>query len=142
MNRIIRIIDANTNRAREGLRVIEDIARFVLDDKESASEFKNLRHEITEIIAELPLDKWEFLKSRKSSADVGAFLNNSGENNRSDIIQIAVANIHRAQESMRVLEELTKLYSPESGLKFKSLRFRMYELEKMVIPKLQNHKNK
>jgi septal ring factor EnvC (AmiA/AmiB activator) len=137
MNKIIRIIDANLNRGREGLRVVEDLARFIMDDSSLASQIKSARHEITEIAKQLPIDDNDLLNARDSIGDVGIELNSASENNRTSILQIAFANIRRAQESMRVLEELSKLYSAEVALRFKRLRFQLYEIEKKVLTSLK-----
>lgn len=137
MNKIIRIIDANLNRGREGLRVVEDLVRFIMDDSSLASQIKSARHEITEIAKQLPIDDNDLLNARDSIGDVGIELNSASEDNRTSILQIACANIRRAQESMRVLEELSKLYSAEVALKFKRLRFQLYEIEKKVLTSLK-----
>jgi thiamine-phosphate pyrophosphorylase len=139
MNKIIRIIDANINRSREGLRVVEDLARFVLDDADLASQIKSTRHEVTNIARQLPLDDLDFLNARDSKGDVGVELNSASENLRSNLSQIAFANIRRSQESMRVLEELSKLYDASVAMKFKRLRFQLYELEKQVLTKLHDN---
>jgi len=140
MNKIIRIIDANLNRGREGLRVVEDLVRFVLDDADLASQIKSARHEITDIAKQLPLNDNDLLNARDSTGDVGIELNSVSEDSRIDIFQIACANIRRAQESMRVLEELSKLYSAEVALKFKRLRFQLYEIEKHVLSNLRKER--
>jgi septal ring factor EnvC (AmiA/AmiB activator) len=137
MNKIIRIIDANLNRGREGLRVVEDLVRFIMDDSSLASQIKSARHEITEIAKQLPIDDNDLLNARDSIGDVGIELNSASEDKRTSIGQIACANIRRAQESMRVLEELSKLYSAEVALKFKRLRFQLYEIEKKVLTSLK-----
>jgi thiamine-phosphate pyrophosphorylase len=136
MDKTIRILDANVNRSREGLRVTEDIVRFVLDDAELASKIKNIRHEVTSLIRQLPLDELEFLRSRDSQNDVGMNLNCASEDLRVDILQIATANMHRSQEAARVLEEVSKLYDPKVALGFKKLRFQVYGLEKQIMPRL------
>ena len=140
MNKIIRIIDANLNRGREGLRVVEDLVRFIMDDSSLASQIKSARHEITEIAKQLPIDDNDLLNARDSIGDVGIELNSASEDNRTSILQIACANIRRAQESMRVLEELSKLYSAEVALKFKRLRFQLYEIEKQVLSNLKKER--
>jgi len=140
MNKIIRIIDANLNRGREGLRVVEDLVRFIMDDSSLASQIKSARHEITEIAKQLPIDDNDLLNARDSIGDVGIELNSASEDNRTSILQIACANIRRAQESMRVLEELSKLYSAEVALKFKRLRFQLYEIEKRVLSNLKKER--
>ncbi len=141
MKNIIRIIDANLNRSREGLRVVEDLVRFVLDDAELASQMKSARHEITMIARQLPIDDLTLLDARNSKGDVGVELNSESEDTRIDLSQIAIANIRRAEESMRVLEELSKLYSPEIGLRFKRLRFRLYDLEKQILSEMAKYKD-
>jgi len=136
MNKIIRIFDANLNRGREGLRVVEDLVRFILDDAELSSKIKSARHEITNFARQLPINEIDFLNARDSKGDVGIELNSLSEDSRSSLAQIAMANIRRSQESMRVLEELSKLYDADVAIKFKRLRFQLYELEKQVLKKL------
>ena len=136
MEKTARILDANLNRSREGLRVVEDIVRFILDDADLASRIKVMRHTVTSLVQQLPLSELELLKARDSNGDVGMNLNCASEDLRPDIPQVASANIHRAQEAMRVLEELSKLYSDDVPLQFKKLRFQIYELEKEITPRL------
>ena len=136
MDKTARILDANLNRGREGLRVVEDVVRFVLDDVDLARQVKSTRHEVTSLIRQLPLDELEVLKARNSEGDVGADLSCASEDLRLDILQIATANIRRSQEAMRVLEELSKLYNTSVASQFKKIRFRLYGLEKEIMPKL------
>ncbi len=136
MDKAIRILDVNINRGREGLRVVEDVVRLVLDDAGLASQLKSIRHEITSLVRQLPLNESEFLSARDSEGDVGMNLNNASEDRRTDLSQIATANIRRSQESMRVLEECSKLYDASVALQFKKLRFQLYKLEKEILPKL------
>ncbi len=136
MDKTARILDANLNRGREGLRVVEDVVRFVLDDADLASRIKAMRHTVTSLIRQLPLDELELLNARDSAGDVGMNLNCASEDLRPDLSHIASANIHRSQEAMRVLEELSKLYSDNVALQFKKLRFQIYELEKEIMPEL------
>jgi thiamine-phosphate pyrophosphorylase len=123
---LYRVIDANLNRLKEGIRVIEDIARYSQNNKEIASSLKTLRHKSQ-------IDKTEqLLKSRDSINDV---LKKSvaSEMNRSDLKSIIIANYKRAQESSRVLEEMFKLIEPELSENFKSIRYELYQLEKEQI---------
>jgi thiamine-phosphate pyrophosphorylase len=136
MDKIVRIIDANLNRGREGLRVIEDLVRFLLDDANLASQIKTARHEITLIARQLPLSESDLMNARDSMGDVGMELNTALEDTRVNVRQIAVANIRRSQEATRVLEELSKIYDAGVALQFKKLRFQLYELEKQVLLKL------
>lgn len=136
MSKITRIIDANLNRGREGLRVIEDIVRFILDDAKLASQIKNTRHDITALIQKLHINDIDLLNARDSQGDVGVDLDCNSEDVRRDVIHIATANFVRAQESMRVLEEFSKLYDVSISSKFKNLRFQLYEMEKEILPRL------
>ena len=136
MDKAIRILDVNVNRGREGLRVVEDLVRFVLDDADIAARIKNMRHEVTSLIRQLPLNELEILSARDSEGDVGMNLNCASEDVRVNLAQIATANIRRSQEAMRVLEELSKLYDASVALRFKKLRFQFYGLEKVILPKL------
>jgi len=140
MDRTIRILDVNINRSREGLRVVEDLVRLALDDASLASQIKNMRHEITSLARKLPLDESELLKARDSEGDVGMNLDNASESLRTDLSQIATANIRRSQEAMRVLEEVSKLYDSSVASQFKKLRFQFYGLEKEIMPKLSEKK--
>ena len=123
---LYRVVDANLNRLREGIRVIEDIIRYRDNDKELSSKLKQLRHKtkIKETI--------ELLKERDSVNDVLRSTVKS-ELNRSGISSVILANFKRAQESARVLEELYKLSNQEYSENFKSIRYELYTIEKKVL---------
>lgn len=127
---ILRIIDANANRVREGLRVVEEYYRFVLDDEETTLRIKTLRHEVTTAVVEL-VDEHRLLTSRDSADDVGAASYVESEGKRPSTYAIVVAAFKRIEEGLRVLEEYTKLaVGQEAGERFKTLRFEVYTLEK------------
>ncbi|MGE4419083.1 MAG: thiamine-phosphate pyrophosphorylase [Sulfurimonas sp.] len=123
---LYRVIDANLNRLKEGIRVVEDIVRYKNNNKELSYRLKQLRHKarIKEIL--------ELLKERDSINDV---LRTSikSELNRNDISAIILANFKRAQESARVLEELYKLHNIDYSENFKYIRYELYALEKEVL---------
>jgi thiamine-phosphate pyrophosphorylase len=120
---IFRVIDANLNRLKEGIRVIEDIARYLDNDKTLASKLKALRHK-----SKID-DLQNLLASRDSINDV-LRPTVASEMNRSNLESIIVANYKRAQESSRVLEEMYKIVDPELSENFKSVRYALYTLEK------------
>ena len=122
---LFRVIDANLNRLREGLRVIEDILRYRDNNKELASQLKKLRH-LARIDEHIKL-----LQNRDSINDVLRSTTQS-ELVRDDIGSIITANFKRAQESSRVLEELYKLTNPKYSETFKHIRYELYDLEKQV----------
>lgn len=120
---LYRVIDANLNRLKEGIRVIEDIARYLQNDKSLASKLKTLRHQ------SIIHDTHSLLASRDSVNDVLRPTVDS-EMNRDTIESILIANYKRAQESSRVLEEMYKIVDPSLSENFKSIRYSLYGLEK------------
>lgn len=134
MFNIHRIIDANLNRVKEGLRVCEEITRFILDDRKLTALFKLYRHEIDAILKKVyPAAK--LLGERRSTEDVGR-LNSRSELKRSGLKDVFWANIQRVKESLRVLEEFSKLKNREAALRFKQLRYKVYEIEKKSFKKI------
>ncbi len=123
---LFRVIDANLNRLKEGIRVIEDIMRYRDNNKELALKLKQLRHN-TKIDNTL-----ELLKHRDSINDV---LRPSikSELYRTSILNILTANFKRAEESCRVLEELFKLHDTKYSENFKHTRYELYDLEKEIL---------
>lgn len=134
---IERIIDANINRAKEGTRVCEEIARFVLNSAALTQSFKEARHRVDAIVKKLP-GAGRFIGTRDSSTDVGR-PSDSLEARRQGIEAVFYANIQRVKEALRVLEEFGKLISPEASRAFKRLRYDIYELEKKTASRI--HKN-
>jgi len=138
--RVLRIIDANTNRASEGLRLLEDIARFILNDAGLSQQLKAMRHSLVEETKSLGV---KLLSQRDSEHDVGA----SGENtiaraakqSQQDLPSVITANAKRVAESLRVIEELAKL--PETSpmlnsTRFEQLRFSLYSLEQRLTSRI------
>ncbi|MDD5687940.1 MAG: thiamine-phosphate pyrophosphorylase [Elusimicrobia bacterium] len=127
MNNIYRIIDVNLNRSKEGLRVVEDFIRFVVEDKKLSSEIKKLRHQIDETSRVIYP---ELIASRNTKDDVFRETKESGKSNNYAVV---VSNIKRAEESLRVLEEFSKTISATAGAKFKKIRFKVYNIEKEIL---------
>jgi len=127
---LYRILDANLNRTKEGLRVCEDLCRYVWDQRTLTRAFKDMRHELTGIIAELDIQK--AIEARHIQGDVGRATSVS-ESKRNDIKAVFWANSQRIKESLRVLEEVTKLIDPKISIKLKALRYKVYAFEQKVI---------
>ena len=119
-----RIIDANLNRLREGIRVIEDIFRYLKNDEKKAKELKELRHKVR------VSNEQELLHSRDIENDPLKQTTKS-EAKRQNLSATITANFKRAQESARVLEEILKLTNTDEAENFKQIRYRLYELEKL-----------
>ena len=128
---LLRIIDANLNRSREGLRVCEEISRFLLENSNLTVEFKNLRQRVSKTIRRIPGKLGILLESRNSLSDVGKGF--KGLHRRKDYQDIFYANIQRVKESIRVLEEFSNIFNPSLSKDFTKLRFKVYNLEKRTI---------
>ncbi|NNJ24079.1 thiamine phosphate synthase [Alienimonas chondri] len=125
----LRLLDAAENRAREGLRVLEDHARFVLNDGGLTAELKSIRHGLASV---LPIDRLARCDARETAGDVGTTLSEPTERSRSDAAAVIAANAARVQEALRSLEEWSKLDDPERAAAFEALRYRVYTLEKRL----------
>lgn len=135
MTNLKRIIDANLNRAAEAVRIVEEIARFLLDDKNLSEKLKNIRHKINAIQEK---DYEEYLRARDTQNDVGVDIKNP--DSRSDIETIFKANIKRLQQALRTLSEYS-IEDPENTTVFEQLRYELYTLEKIMWDKLKDKYN-
>jgi thiamine-phosphate pyrophosphorylase len=132
--KILRIVDVNLNRLGEGLRFLEEVSRFILDDTKLTQQLKNLRHDL--VRTDIEFDR-RLLEARDSEGDVGIDLEVPGESKEKGLPRMVVANSRRAQESLRVLEEMAKL--PDINLdsdKYKHARFALYTIEKELLAKM------
>ena len=132
----LRILDAAANRAREGLRVVEDFVRFTLDDGHLSEKLKTLRHQLREIMERLDGDA--LMQSRDTQGDVGTTISTSQEMSRSGLQDVAKAGLKRAQEATRTLEEFSKTVAiPRDGEsmpeQFALIRYGLYTLEKAIL---------
>jgi thiamine-phosphate pyrophosphorylase len=124
---VYRILDANLDRAREGLRIIEEWCRFGLNDANLAGECKRLRQEV---------GNWhtsQIRAARDTPGDPGTDLTHPQEEQRSSITSLLQANFCRVQEALRVLEEYGKLYDANMGSTFKQMRYQVYTLESTLM---------
>lgn len=135
LNSSLRLIDVNFNRTKEGLRVCEDIVRFKYNHKALTAAFKKLRHDCSKVLLEFPIPYKSIVKARNSHHDVG----------KDSVIylkkkpawhDILISNIKRSEESLRVLEEASKVIAPAKSRRFQALRFKLYELEKKTIKRI------
>ncbi len=136
----LRIIDANFNRASEGLRVLEDIARFTLNDYTISQQLKIIRHNLAEESKSLAP---ELLSQRDSQRDVGANLEKHAgqlaKQAHRDLPDIITANAKRVEQSLRVIEELARLADPNIKIDphhIEQARFRLYTMEKELTSRI------
>lgn len=135
--KIFRIIDANVNRSREGLRVCEEIARFALDSRELTTQLKAVRNAVSAAARRFEKELGALAHARDAKDDVGRASRLPGGINRRNLRDIFAANMERAKESLRVLEEFFKLIDPAESMKFSRLRFKAYEIEKKAVHRIE-----
>jgi thiamine-phosphate pyrophosphorylase len=130
---VFRALDANCNRAREGFRVAEDVARFVMNDARLLSQIKKIRHGVTK--AEKSLFGSPKLRSlaRDVAKDMGRGNQEKAEKARADAGELLKANLKRAQEALRSLEEFSKLIQHPASRQFKRLRYDAYKIEEKLF---------
>lgn len=120
---ILRLLDANLNRAAEGLRVLEDVARFLLDRADLAAEAKRLRHAVR---AATPAGA---LGERDTTGDVGTVITVADEMRRSRPLDLVRANAARVGEALRCAEEGSKLAGGKGAEVLEQARYSAYRLE-------------
>jgi thiamine-phosphate pyrophosphorylase len=127
---VFRILDASFNRAAEGLRVVEDYARFVLDDPFLTGETKLLRHDLAAAME--AVSSADRHAARDTQRDVGTAISAADEKRRNDAWDVCAASFKRTEQSLRSLEEYGKLVNAEFAGRIESLRYRVYTLEKAI----------
>lgn len=131
---VLRLLDANANRAREGLRVLEDYARFMLNDDELSARLKGLRHELRAALAAW-LD--EAILRRDTPGDVGTDNKTDAELRRTDVADVVAAAGKRVGEALRAIEEFAKTVGPANAAAVETIRYRFYDVEQVVARTLR-----
>jgi thiamine-phosphate pyrophosphorylase len=134
-SQILRILDATANRAAEGLRVVEDFCRFALDDRYLTTLVKELRHDLAEALAPLPREDRHAM--RETQQDVGTTISTPTERQRTDAAAVCVASCERVKQSLRSLEEFSKILALEVSVRLEALRYRWYTVEKAITSRLR-----
>lgn len=138
---MLRLMDANLDRLGEGLRVLEDVARFVLGDPGITERLKRLRHEM---IPSDPVLKRRLLAARSAEGDIGR-QSPVPQIERRGLEDLVTANARRAEESLRVLEEFAKLpeIPPEVAARdFERARFELYDIERDLVFGIVRHEKR
>ncbi|MBX3373561.1 MAG: thiamine phosphate synthase [Phycisphaeraceae bacterium] len=129
---VLRILDANANRAREALRVHEEAARFVLVDGTLCSGLKQLRHELAQACARFG----SLERHRDTAGDPGSVVTVESERRRSGVRAVVEASAARLGEALRSLEEYGKVASPDAASTIESIRYRAYDLSSTLLGRL------
>ena len=127
---ILRLLDANANRALEGLRVCEEVVRFHGHSPRHFRRMRTLRHATAQAIRLLPVARAALLHARDSRRDVGR---SAVAARIGSLERLLVINFQRAKESLRTLEECSRLIAPRRAAAFQRLRFRVYEAERDLL---------
>lgn len=130
---MLRALDANFNRCKEGLRVSEDIFRFIIENDSLRKKIRRLRHAL-DIIAQEKVIKCA-IKSRNSGIDLGRRVDDF-ELTRKNSVDILYINLQRAKESLRVIEEFFKILLPKRVTHIKKIRYQLYTVEKDIYLQL------
>ncbi len=125
---VYRVLDANLNRAREGLRVCEEVARLIWGEPALTRRCQALRYAVSRAAALLPREK--LLKARNTQGDVGRPSRRGRQGVYRNPRHLAAANVKRTQEALRVLEEFSRWVAPRASRRFGQLRFGAYSLER------------
>ena len=131
MFQVLRILDANANRAREALRVMEEAARFVLDNAQLCEQLKSLRHDLAAALADVP----NLSANRNTVGDVGTAISTEREGQRHDVADVAAAAGKRLSEAFRVMEEYGKLLDKSAAgfaPAIEAMRYRGYSIEQRL----------
>ncbi len=128
---VYRIIDANFNRAREAVRVIEEFCRFALNSGQLTERAKQLRHELSAAIDKL--DAGRLISSRNTLGDVGAGKTVDNQLTRSSLSDCFTAACKRLTEGLRTLAEMAQTINPAVAETIEKLRFTAYTLEKDIV---------
>lgn len=132
---VLRLIDANANRAREALRVVEDYARFAIDDETLCAELKQVRHRLTEALGPVV---GEAILHRDVAGDVGTDAKTHAELVRGGTSHVVTAAGKRLGEALRVLEEFLKIDAPDRAAQVEKLRYTFYDIEQRVARTLRS----
>ncbi|TWT77755.1 Thiamine-phosphate synthase [Posidoniimonas polymericola] len=127
----LRILDASLNRAAEGLRVVEDYSRFVLDDGHLSKSAKQLRHDLNALAQSCLPHEW-LHAARDTPGDVGATITTDAERTRATPWDVCAASLKRVEQSLRSIEEYGKLIDGRLVAGAEQLRYRTYTLEKAL----------
>ncbi|TKJ35744.1 MAG: thiamine phosphate synthase [Planctomycetes bacterium B3_Pla] len=128
---VLRIIDANFNRAREAVRVIEEVCRFALNSAPLSSRAKQLRHELTRAIGEL--DAGRLIASRETPGDVGVAQTVEKQLGRGSLSDSLTAGCKRLTEALRALAEVIRIENESLAGRIEKLRYDAYTLEKDIV---------
>jgi len=127
---IFRIIDANFNRAREGLRIAEEFCRFILNNEPLSSRCKQIRHQLSSAVSKLNIQR--LVTARDTENDIGRGMEVADQMKRGGFEDCVTAGFARTTEALRVLAEAAATIDAAMAGTFEQLRYDCYILEKDI----------
>lgn len=129
---LYRVLDANINRASEGLRMLEDVARFMGEDAVMTESLKVIRHSVRKTFGNI---NEKLIANRDSLHDDGLRLSRDLKlDTRENVFELIMANFRRVAEALRVVEESSKVLDEyEKSRQMENLRFTIYSLEQKML---------
>jgi len=124
---VAQLIDANLDRAREGLRVVEDWCRYGIENKDIVIQLKDFRQQLGRH------HQYRYKQARSITSDQGIGLQHPEQKTRVKPEQVVAANCARIQESLRVLEEFSRIDNPQLANDASNIRYKIYDLEVCII---------
>ncbi len=126
LSAVYRILDASANRAGEGMRTLEEFARFVLNDAPASESWKMLRHDLAKTLNRIPRER--LLWARDTVGDVGTEIKNPSEYQRPNLASVVAAAATRTQQALRTMEEYGKTIDRSAAAEIEQIRYRCYTL--------------
>ncbi len=133
---VLRLIDANLDRAREGLRVVEDWCRFGLEREDLVISLKDWRQRLGR------LHHRPYKEARSTSTDRGTGLEHPAQLDRSSPDQVVAANCGRVQEALRVIEEFARPIDASLAKEASAIRYGLYDLEVTCLQATTGHRRR
>lgn len=130
---VLRLVDANANRALEATRVCEDVVRLHWGDMRGYRRVRTLRHAIGQAVRTFPVPVQDLLRARATRRDPGR---QAKASRVASLDHLLLMNFQRAKESLRTLEECSRVVAPARTRRFQALRFRTYEVERDLLLRL------
>ena len=128
--RVWRLVDANLNRAHEGLRVCEDIVRFVLEWPAPYRRLRSIRHGLDTQLRRGGIRAAQLLAARDSRRDPGREARGASV---ASVEQLLLINLQRTKEALRAIEEASRVVGPRMTPGLQQLRFRTYDVERTLL---------
>lgn len=132
--RLLRVLDVNSNRAQEGLRVVEDLVRLCLQSPTQFNALRRVRHALAGVLRGLPVSASERAAARDSEGDPGRRIYPTPIDS---VERLLLINLQRAKEAVRVIEEVSRIVCAEQARRLQQIRFQLYDVERRLMLRVE-----